>query len=70
MCQVRMLRSEVEVLSWGPDRGSPTLKRQGRGPELTGRSHRGLVWRGGGFREGGSEGGHRCVVVVNESEAP
>ena len=23
-----------------------------------------------GFREGGSEGGHRCVVVANESEAP
>jgi len=42
-----MLRSEVEVLSWSPDRGNPTLKRQGRGPELTGRSHRGLVRRGG-----------------------
>jgi hypothetical protein len=23
-----------------------------------------------GFREGGSEGSHRCVVVANESEAP
>ena len=23
-----------------------------------------------GFREGGSEGGHRCAVVANESEAP
>jgi hypothetical protein len=22
------------------------------------------------FREGGSERGHRCVVVANESEAP
>ncbi|MDX6705756.1 MAG: hypothetical protein QOI48_1602, partial [Solirubrobacteraceae bacterium] len=34
------LRSEVEVLSWGPDRGNPTSMRQGRGPELTGRSAR------------------------------
>jgi hypothetical protein len=31
------LRSEVEVLSWGPDRGNPTSMRQGRGSELTGR---------------------------------
>src|SRR5918995_6052048 len=31
------LRSEVEVLSWGPDRGNPTSMRQGRGPESTGR---------------------------------
>jgi hypothetical protein len=38
VCQVRMLRSEVEVLSRDPDRGNPTLTRQGRGPELTGRS--------------------------------
>ncbi|MGA8770408.1 MAG: hypothetical protein WB610_08570, partial [Rhodomicrobium sp.] len=37
VCQVRMLRSEVEVLSRDPDRGNPTLMRQGRGPELTGR---------------------------------
>jgi len=28
-----------------------------------------LVWLAG-FREDGSEGGHRCVVVANESEAP
>src|SRR5450755_4132511 len=42
-----MLRSEVEVLSWSPDRGNPTLKRQGRGPELTGRSQCGLVMRCG-----------------------
>jgi len=31
------------------------------------------VWLGyalRGFREGGSERGHRCVVVANESEAP
>ena len=31
------LRSEVRVLSWGPDRGNPTSMRQGRGPEVTGR---------------------------------
>ena len=42
-----MLRSEVEVLSRDPDRGNPTLKRQGRGPELTGRSLCGLVTRCG-----------------------
>src|SRR5450755_1605432 len=40
-----MLRSEVEVLSRGPDRGNPTSKRQGRGPELTGRLECGLVMR-------------------------
>src|SRR6266581_423421 len=40
------MRSEVEVLSWGPDRGNPTSKRQGRGPEFTGRSAGGwLCWR-------------------------
>ena len=39
------LRSEVEVLSWGPDRGNPTSMRQGRGPELTGRSADVVVWR-------------------------
>ena len=32
-----MLRSEVEVLSRGPDRGNPTSMWQGRGPELAGR---------------------------------
>ena len=37
VCWVRMLRSEVEVLSRGPDRGNPTSMRQGRGPELAGR---------------------------------
>lgn len=36
----------MEVLSWGPDRGNPTLMRQGRGPELTGRSARAVGWRG------------------------
>ena len=25
-------------MSWSPDRGNPSLMRQGRGPELTGRS--------------------------------
>jgi hypothetical protein len=28
----------VEVLTWGPDRGNPTLMRQGHGSEFTGRS--------------------------------
>jgi hypothetical protein len=32
------MRSEVEVLTWGPDRRNPTLMRQGRGSEFTGRS--------------------------------
>jgi hypothetical protein len=36
----------VEVLFWGPDRGNPTLMRQGRGPEFTGRLAGGcLRWR-------------------------
>ncbi len=55
MCQVRMLRSEVEVLSRDPDRGNPTLKRQGRGSELTGRSQGGLVVRCGVFVRAGLE---------------
>jgi len=38
------LRSEVEVLSWSPDRGNPTSRRQGRGPEFTG-------WLAGGRDE-------------------
>jgi hypothetical protein len=44
------LRSEVEVLSWSPDRGNPTSRRQGRGPEFTGRLVGGrfetVCWRG------------------------
>ena len=36
------MRSEVEVLTWGPDRGNPTPKRQGRGSEFTGRFQCGL----------------------------
>ncbi len=44
------LRSEVEVLSWSPDRGNPTSRRQGRGPEFTGRPAGGrfetVCWRG------------------------
>lgn len=36
----------MEVLFWGPDRGNPTLRRQGRGPEFTGRLAGGwLRWR-------------------------
>jgi hypothetical protein len=31
-----VLRPEVRVLYWSPDRGNPSLMRQGRGPELTG----------------------------------
>ena len=37
VCLARMLRSEVEVLSWSPI-GGIQHRRQGRGPELTGRS--------------------------------
>jgi hypothetical protein len=39
------LRSEVKVLSWSPDRGNPTSRRQGRGPEFTGRSVGGWLYR-------------------------
>jgi len=46
------LRSEVEVLSWSPDRGNPTLKRQGRGPELTGRLQCGWLRCGASVRAG------------------
>src|SRR5450755_2415193 len=52
VCLVRMLRSEVEVLSWSPDRGNPTPKRQGRGPELTGRSQCGWLRCGTPVRAG------------------
>ena len=38
VCRAWRLRSEVEVLDWGPDRGNPTLMRQGRGSGFTGRS--------------------------------
>lgn len=69
MCWAWRLRSEVEVLSWDPDRGNPASMRQGRGPEFTGRVPvRLFALRG--FREGVSEGSRRCVVVANESEAP
>ena len=47
-----MLRSEVEVLSRDPDRGNPTLTRQGRGPELTGRSQCGWLRCGVSVRAG------------------
>ena len=39
------LSSEVEVLSWGPDKGNPTPMWQGRGSELTGRSADAVIWR-------------------------
>ena len=44
------LRPEVRVLSWSPDRGNPTLMRQGRGPELTGRFAGGWLCRRGSVR--------------------
>src|SRR6202158_3495267 len=47
-----MLRSEVEVLSRDPDRGNPTLMRQGRGPELTGRLQCGWLRCGASVRAG------------------
>jgi hypothetical protein len=37
----------VGVLTWVPDRGNPTLMRQGHGPGFTGRFQCGLVWRCG-----------------------
>ena len=46
------LRSEVEVLDWGPDRGNPTSMRQGRGPEVTGRFQCGCVRCGASVRAG------------------
>ncbi len=52
MCRARMLRTEVEVLSWSPDRGNPTSKRQGRGPELTGRLQCGCLRCGASVRAG------------------
>ena len=42
VCRAWRVRSEVEVLTWGPDRGNPTPKRQGRGSEFTGRFQCGL----------------------------
>ena len=46
VCLARTLRSEVEVLFWSPI-GGIQHRRQGRGPELTGRSRCGQVWRCG-----------------------
>ena len=52
-----------------PDRGNPTSKARARpGIDRAVPVRPGLALRG--FREGGSEGGGRCVVVANESEAP
>ena len=52
-----------------PDRGNPTSKARARpGIDRAVPVRPGLALRG--FREGGSEGGRRCVVVANESEAP
>ncbi len=52
MCLARTLRSEVKVLTWSPDRGNPTSTRQGRGPELTGRSQCGWLRCGASARAG------------------
>ena len=52
VCQAWRLRSEVEVLTWGPDRGNPTSMRQGRGPEFTGRSQCGWLRCGASVRAG------------------
>ncbi len=52
VCQAWRLRSEVEVLTWGPDRGNPTSMRQGRGSEFTGRSQCGCLRCGASVRAG------------------
>ena len=52
VCWAWRLRSEVEVLTRGPDRGNPTLMRQGRGPEFTGRSQCGCLRCGASVRAG------------------
>jgi hypothetical protein len=44
------MRSEVEVLNWGPDRGNPTPKRQGHGLEFTGRFQCGCLRCGASVR--------------------
>jgi len=51
-----------------PDRGNPTSKARARPGIDRAIPVRLVALRG--FREGGSEGGPRCVVVANESEAP
>jgi hypothetical protein len=52
VCWAWRLRSEVEVLTWGPDRGNPTSMRQGRGSELTGRLAGGCLRRRASVRAG------------------
>ena len=51
VCLARMLRSEVEVLTWSPI-GGIQHRRQGRGPELTGRSQCGWLRCGVSVRAG------------------
>lgn len=52
----------------GPCGGNPTLKRQGHGSraleQISGPIEVEIV------REGMSGGSHRCIIVLNESEAP
>ena len=51
VCWARTLRSEVEVLTWSPI-GGIQHRRQGRGPELTGRSQCGWLRCGVSVRAG------------------
>jgi hypothetical protein len=51
VCLARTLRSEVEVLTWSPI-GGIQHRRQGRGPELTGRSQCGWLRCGVSVRAG------------------
>jgi hypothetical protein len=45
------MKSEVKVLTWGPDRGNPSLMRQVHGSEFTGRSQCGCLRCGASVRE-------------------
>jgi hypothetical protein len=51
-------RTEVKVLTRGPDEGNPTPMRQGHVADTV------------FTREGVSGGSRRCATVSNESEAP
>jgi hypothetical protein len=52
VCPARTLRAEVRILSRDPDRGNPTSRRQGRGPELAGRLQCGWLRCGASVRAG------------------
>jgi hypothetical protein len=53
----------------GPWQGEPIIDEARARPGID-RVARWWLFARVGFREGGSEGSHRCVVVANESEAP